>query len=468
MAIRIFDHYVHAPVVLLVLVEAVVVVLMLGLGHEIAHATVLPVPSTGGEGWGLWACAIAASVLLMAMASTGLYRIALRARFAGVLARLLVAFIVSAVFLPFLYYVAPPLYIHPVVMAVSSVFALAALSATRVAFLKLVDENLFKRRILVLGAGKRAAQFLKLRRMADQRGFKLVRYMAMPGDQPAEAELPQKRVLPLPDDLFAFARRHHIDEIVIALDDRRGKLPIRALLECRLDGIDCTDVMNFLERETGKINLDLVRPSWFIFETGFRRQLARRVAQRVFDVLASLTILVLTSPIMLVVAIAIMVEDGAPVFYRQRRVGKNNQPFEVLKFRSMRTDAEAAGEAVWAKENDDRVTRVGRVIRKLRIDELPQLINVLAGTMSIVGPRPERPEFVEKLREDLPFYMERHRVKPGITGWAQLCYPYGSSDKDALEKLQYDLYYVKNRSLLFDIMILLQTVEVVLWQKGAR
>lgn len=466
MAIRLFDHYVHVPVLVLVLVEATAIIVSLMLGHVIAGELGLPGRGASAADWGFWKCAVPAMVLLAAMSAMGLYRIALRARFAGVLARLLVAYLLTAVFLPFLYYVVPPLYINPGVMAISGVLALVMLASIRLGFLRLVDESLFKRRILVLGAGRRAEQFLKLRRMADQRGFKLVRYLSMPGDEPAA--LPEKRVSELPDDLHAYAQEHRIDEIVIALDDRRGKLPIRALLECRLDGIDCTDVMNFLERETGKINLDLVRPSWFIFESGFRRQVLRRVMQRLFDIVASVIMLVVAAPIMIGTAIAILVEDGGPIFYRQRRVGQNNVPFDVRKFRSMRTDAEAAGKAVWAKENDNRVTRVGSVIRKLRIDELPQLINVLLGTMSIVGPRPERPEFVEKLREDLPYYMERHRVKPGITGWAQLCYPYGSSEKDAFEKLQYDLYYVKNRSLLFDIMILLQTVEVVLWQKGAR
>ncbi|MEM9321315.1 MAG: TIGR03013 family XrtA/PEP-CTERM system glycosyltransferase [Pseudomonadota bacterium] len=466
MAIRVFDHYVHLPVLVLVIVEAIIVSLALVLGHTIAEAAGFISASTRGADWGFWNCGITTAVLLCAMAAMGLYRIALRARYSGVLARLFVAFVLTAVFLPFLYYVVPPLYIHPLVMLISSGIAIVGLAAVRLGFLKLVDESLFKRRVLVLGAGRRAEQFLKLRRMADQRGFKLVRYLSMPGDEPAQ--LPEKRVQPIPDNLYDYAVEHRIDEIVIAVDDRRGTLPIRDLLECRLDGIDVTDVINFLERETGKINLELIRPSWLIFENGFRRQLPRRVAQRIFDIVSSGIVLVLASPIMLLTAIAILIEDGRPIFYRQRRVGKNNVDFDVLKFRSMGKDAEAEGEAVWAKEDDDRITRVGHIIRKLRIDELPQVLNVLAGQMSVVGPRPERPEFVERLKEQLPYYMERHRVRPGITGWAQLCYPYGSSEKDAFEKLQFDLYYVKNRTLIFDFMILLQTAEVVLWQKGAR
>ncbi|MEO0344824.1 MAG: TIGR03013 family XrtA/PEP-CTERM system glycosyltransferase [Pseudomonadota bacterium] len=463
---RIFDHHIPLPVFVLILVEAAIIWVSLTLGHVIAEAVQLVPAGYRGSGWGFYSCTIAAGALLVCIAAMGLYRIALRARFAGVVARLLVAFVLTALVLPFVYYVLPPLYIHPLIMLLSTGIAFTALCGVRLAFLKLIDESLFKRRILVLGAGKRAEQFLKLRRMADQRGFKLVRYISMPSD--AQAELPAKRVMDMPGNLHDFVREERISEIVIALDDRRGSLPVRELLECRLAGIDVTDVMNFLERETGKVNLELVRPSWFVFEAGFRRQLPRRIAQRVFDVVASSVLVVLTAPIMLGTAIAILLEDGAPIFYRQRRVGQNSTLFDVLKFRSMRTDAEASGEAVWATPDDARVTRVGRIIRKLRFDELPQLFNVLGGSMSMVGPRPERPEFVEKLRTDLPYYMERHRVKPGITGWAQLCYPYGSSQKDAFEKLQYDLYYVKNRTLLFDIIILLQTAEVVLWQKGAR
>jgi sugar transferase (PEP-CTERM system associated) len=218
------------------------------------------------------------------------------------------------------------------------------------------------------------------------------------------------------------------------------------------------------------VRLDVLNPSWIIFGEGFRVSLVQRALERGFDVAATLGLLLVSAPFMIAVTLAIWIEDGlrAPVLYRQRRVGRHGAVFDVLKFRSMRTDAEPTGEAVWAVKNDPRVTRVGAVIRKTRLDELPQLFNVLRGDMSFVGPRPERPEFVHQLEERIPYYRERHTVKPGITGWAQLCYPYGSSERDAIEKLQYDLYYVKNRSLLFDLVILIQTVEVVLWGKGAR
>ena len=260
------------------------------------------------------------------------------------------------------------------------------------------------------------------------------------------------------------------EEIVVAMDDRRGNLPIRELLDARLKGIDVIDLLQFLERETGKIRIDLVSPGWLIFSPGFRRSRFRQFAKRVLDVLVSSLLLLLGAPAMLLAALAIKIEDGltAPVFYRQLRVGKGNVPFEVRKFRSMRPDAEKDGKAVWASKNDNRITRVGNFLRNSRLDELPQVFNVLAGQMSVVGPRPERPEFVADLQKNISYYSERHVVKPGITGWAQLKYGYGATEEDAIEKLQYDLYYIKNQTILLDILIILQTLEVVLWGKGAR
>jgi sugar transferase (PEP-CTERM system associated) len=254
------------------------------------------------------------------------------------------------------------------------------------------------------------------------------------------------------------------------MDDRRRDFPVRELLDCRLAGVEVIDLVSFLERETGRVHLDVLNPSWIIFSEGFRRDGVRQATKRAFDIVASFALVLVTWPFMLLTALAILLEDGprAPVLYRQRRVGLDGRNFDVLKFRSMRTDAEGDGKARWATGSDDRVTRVGSFIRKVRIDELPQIFNVLRGDMSFVGPRPERPQFVAELSDSIPYYEERHCAKPGITGWAQICYPYGSSEKDSLEKLQYDLYYLKNHSLLFDMMILLQTVEVVLLGKGAR
>ncbi|HVF16042.1 MAG TPA: TIGR03013 family XrtA/PEP-CTERM system glycosyltransferase, partial [Steroidobacteraceae bacterium] len=246
--------------------------------------------------------------------------------------------------------------------------------------------------------------------------------------------------------------------------------PMVQLLECRLEGVEIIDLISFLERETGKVRLDVLNPSWMIFSEGFRQGRVHSSLERAFDIVASLALLTLALPFMLLTMIAIKVTEGprASLFYRQIRVGQYGRPFGVLKFRSMREDAERDGKPQWATKNDSRVTRVGSFIRLTRIDELPQIINVLRGEMSFVGPRPERPEFVDQLNERIPYYRERHSIKPGITGWAQLCYPYGSSEQDAIEKLQYDLFYVKNHSLLFYMAILVQTVEVIVWGKGAR
>ena len=350
-------------------------------------------------------------------------------------------------------------------------FAAALLAACvtfllRLLFLRIVDEDAFKGRVLVYGTGKAAASLSQLRRRSDRRGFLIIGYVQPPGEIVA---IPAQQLLP-GATLHAVAATHGIDEIVVAMDERRTVFPLDQLLECRLLGIEVVDLTTFLERETGKVYLESLNPSWLIFGPGFRRDAIRLMTERTFDVLASLGLLLLTWPFMLLTAAAIKFEDGwrAPVFYRQKRVGLGNRVFEVLKFRSMSVNAESNGEARWAARSDSRVTRVGSVIRKIRIDELPQILNILRGDMSFVGPRPERPEFVELLAQKIPFYRERHFVKPGLTGWAQICYPYGSSEQDAAQKLQYDLYYVKNHHLLFDLYILLQTAEVILWRKGAR
>jgi sugar transferase (PEP-CTERM system associated) len=315
----------------------------------------------------------------------------------------------------------------------------------------------------VYGAGKRAARLLKLRRRSDRRGFDIVAFVPAVGD----AELVEDaRVKRHPGCLIELAREVKADEIVVAMDDRRQGFPVAELLECKFTGVTVTDVLGFLERETGKMAIDLVNPSWLIFSEGFDAALKTRIGSRVVDIVAASAMLVLTAPQLALAALAVLVEDGAPLLNRQKRVGARGRTFEVLKFRSMIKNAEADGKARWAAHSDSRITRVGAVVRKFRIDELPQLFNVLRGEMSLVGPRPERPEFVERLARTIPYYHERHAVKPGITGWAQLCYPYGSSDEDAMEKLQYDLYYIKHKSLVFDLIVMLQTAEVVLWGKG--
>jgi sugar transferase (PEP-CTERM system associated) len=258
-------------------------------------------------------------------------------------------------------------------------------------------------------------------------------------------------------------------EVVLALEERRNALPLKDLLRIKTTGVHVNEISTFFERETGRVDLASVNPSWLIFSDGFSSsRMLSSIAKRLFDITASLILLTLTLPLIALTAIAVKLESRGPAFYRQRRVGLYNTGFDIVKLRSMRQDAEVAGQAVWAEKDDPRITRVGRIIRKLRIDELPQAWSVLKGEMSFVGPRPERPQFVDELEQQLPYYAERHMVKPGITGWAQINYPYGASIEDSRQKLEYDLYYAKNYSPFLDLLILLQTIRVVLFPEGAR
>lgn len=416
----------------------------------------------------LWPRGVLFSVALAGcLLAFGLYSARQRARSVGIFVRVVVAVTVGIGVTTTCFYIIPNLWIGRGVLALAAVASASIVIILRLGFSRFVDETPFKRRVLVYGTGRSAAAISGLRRRADQRGFLLIGFV-----QPeAEAiDVPEERVLTPNGDLLKLCKWLNIDEVVVAMDDRRRAFPIRELLDCRLAGIDVTELLTFLERETGRVRIDVLNPSWLIFGEGFNRGSLRLFTSGAIDVVAGLVLLTLSLPFMLATAIAIKLEDGwrAPVLYRQERVGLGGQPFNLLKFRSMRVDAESDGAARWAEKNDPRVTRVGAVIRKLRIDELPQIINVLRGDMCFVGPRPERPQFVADLADRIPYYMQRHCVKPGITGWAQLCYPYGSSEQDAVEKLQYDLYYIKNNGLLFDLSILVQTAEVVLMGKGAR
>ncbi|MCR5866259.1 TIGR03013 family XrtA/PEP-CTERM system glycosyltransferase [Aquincola sp. J276] len=260
-----------------------------------------------------------------------------------------------------------------------------------------------------------------------------------------------------------------MSEIVVAVTERRGgNMPLRDLLDCKIKGIRVSDISTHFEKTLGKLRLDYVNAGWLIFGDGFDQGFFRTAVKRLFDILSAAVLLVVSAPVMLVTMLLIRMESPGPVFYRQQRVGLNGESFDVVKFRSMRNDAEKDGKPRWATAADDRITKVGRVIRKLRIDELPQLFNVLKGEMSIVGPRPERPFFVEKLTQEIPYYAVRHSIKPGVTGWAQVRYHYGATVEDSQEKLQFDLYYVKNHTLFLDLLILFETVAVVLTGKGAR
>ncbi len=397
----------------------------------------------------------------------GLYSARQRARGAGIFVRVLVAVAAGIVVTGLCFDIIPDFRLGRNVLSLATISAAAVVVVLRLGFSHWLDETPLRRRVLVYGTGKRAAVVSRLRRRVDQRGFLLTGFVRPEGEG---LEVPGQRVLTPPASLLELCRRTRIDEVVVAMDDRRRAFPMSELLECRTAGIEVTDLLTFLERETGRVRIDVLNPSWLIFGQGFSRSSLRMFMSNVLDLLASILLLIVSLPFMLLTALAIKLEDGwrAPVFYRQERVGLRGRHFKLLKFRSMCVNAETNGEAQWAQKDDPRVTRVGAVIRKLRIDELPQVVNVLRGHMSFVGPRPERPQFVESLSQKFPYYTYRHCVKPGITGWAQLCYHYGSSDEEALEKLEYDLYYIKNRNFLFDLSILVQTAEVVFFSKGAR
>lgn len=465
MAIRIFQHYWQLPLAVLACVESLLFVaapyaaaLTLGDHSESARELVgLLLPR------GL----LFAGVLFISLAAMGLYNSRQRSRLAAMVSRVAASVGAGSLVLVVVFFLFPTLHMYRSWLLLAVLYAFAASVVVRIVFDTVVDEEIFKRRILVYGAGRRAGSIARLRRRSDRRGFTVVGYVAADGDEIAvtESEVIRQQV-----DLAELCEKQSVDEIVVAMDDRRRQFPMEQLLECRLDGVEIIELVTFLERETGKVRLDVLNPSWMIFSEGFRQGRLHGALERAFDILASLLLLIVAAPIMLLTVIAIKLTEGitAPVLYRQMRVGQYGRPFPLMKFRSMRQDAERDGKPQWAQKNDSRVTRVGSFIRLTRIDELPQMLCVLRGDMSFVGPRPERPEFVDQLNERIPYYRERHSIKPGITGWAQLCYPYGSSEQDALEKLQYDLFYVKNHSLLFYIAILVQTVEVIVWGKGAR
>lgn len=409
-----------------------------------------------------------ALIIFLGMAAMGLYQRRFRHGIAGVVLRLGSALFLGAGVIGLVYYLLPEVSLGRGVMGFTLILSALFVLLIRITFIKTIDQDTLKRRVLVVGAGEYANQIgQNLRRRTDQRGFRVVGYVHVKG----EHDVVDEHLIVRPDvPLLALCTQLQIDEVVIAVGERRRKsFPVHDLLDCKLSGIDVIDLQCFFEREVGKIKLDIMNPSWLIFSDGFNQSEVQASLKRMFDLLMSMVLLLVTWPAMLLVALAIYIGDGfkGPILYRQVRVGRHWQLFNVYKFRSMRVDAEKQG-AQWAQKSDPRITPVGAFIRKVRLDELPQIFNVIRGDMSFVGPRPERPEFVTELSEQIPYFAERHRVKPGITGWAQVCYPYGASEKDSLEKLQYDLYYIKNYTLFLDFVIILQTANEVIWGKGAR
>ncbi|MDF1831230.1 MAG: TIGR03013 family PEP-CTERM/XrtA system glycosyltransferase [Porticoccaceae bacterium] len=464
---RLFGHYVHAQFLLLAMSELVIIFSIstaiynyfLPANTEIATQSALEI---GGK------IALMSIVFMFFMVAMGLYDTRQRERLSGLVMRLIAVLFFAVVAMKLFYRFTPSLSAGDGLLEISALASVSGLALIRALFYKFVDGRVLLRRVLVVGTGENAQFIDRLRRKADMRGFRLVGFIESELGQAPQVD--QSRILTFEGSLSSYAIANDIDEIVLALDERRKNIPTDELLNCRMKGIDITDTVDFFERESALIQLDLVQPSWFIHSGGCNRHFIRASVKRSFDIMVSIGLLVLSAPLMLLTSVAIMLESRGkgPVLYSQQRVGRNGQCFNVHKFRSMKTDAEADGVARWAQKEDPRITRVGSFIRKYRLDELPQLWNVLIGEMSLVGPRPERPEFVKELCQANPMYKERHRVCPGITGWAQLCYPYGASAEDSMSKLQYDLYYVKNYGLFLDAYTLIQTIEVVLFKKGSR
>jgi len=460
--IRLFKHYIPHAVVLLWLVDVILLLIAAELSWRLRAEQIGIDP--GELGQRAWSHLGFVFVTTTAMIAVGVYGSdALRSlRFAA--ARLLVAISLSVIALSFFDFIIAGQNFWRSTLAYGMAFGLVLLVLNRLVLGGLLGTSAFRRRVLVLGDGVRAQ---RLRVLGDrpESGFVIVGFVGMnEGDPIIEEAIPRGAI----HNLNIYVENLGVSEVVLALEERRNALPLKDLLRIKTAGVHVNEFSSFLERETGRVDLGTLNPSWLIFSDGFSSgRMISSAAKRVFDVCASALLLALTFPLIALFALLVKIDSKGPAFFRQTRVGLYGQDFSIIKLRSMRLDAEADG-AKWASQNDPRVTRVGNFIRKVRIDELPQAWSVLKGDMSFVGPRPERPEFVADLEEQLPYYAERHMVKPGITGWAQINYPYGASIEDARHKLEYDLYYAKNYTPFLDLLIMLQTLRVVLWHEGAR
>jgi sugar transferase (PEP-CTERM system associated) len=467
--IKLFDHHVRLPYFYLGILEfnihiaAVYISAFLWLPDRTINLSDLSDP------FYVYAL-IYSTVMLSSTLALDVYTVRYREGFIAAAIRTIVSYcLLASTILSIFFDIFPHLNLGSGLLAICVAMSFILGIPSRWVFYEVITSESLKRRVLVLGAGRNAKEMWSVLE-PDRRysAFQIVGFLDEKGRDEAATGL---KMVKYDGSLLQCSKDLDIDEIVVALDERRrsegGTFPLRDLLDCKLRGVFVTDAVAFCERERGKIELSLISPSWMVFSTGFKFSQARDIIKRTFDIFICIVLLFLTLPLMLMTALMVFLEDGSPVFFKQVRVGLNNKEFTLYKFRSMRKDAEKDG-AQWAKANDNRVTKVGAFIRNTRLDELPQIYNILRGDMSFVGPRPERPEFTVDLAEKIDFYNERHRVKPGMMGWAQLKYPYGASIEDARNKLKYDLYYTKNHSLLLDMLIVLQTVEIVLLGKGVR
>jgi sugar transferase (PEP-CTERM system associated) len=413
----------------------------------------------------VWKIALVTALCQLCFYYNDLYDLTIVQSSRELLIRLLQAAGAAAIVLAVACVTVPSLILDPTTFLTALGGFVIAVTSWRAAFYYFSRDPHLEERVLVVGTGH-AAQ-LVARQIGGQHDF-AYRLVGFVDDGEGIEVVRHHEVLGKAADLGTIIAEHQIDRVIVGLSDRRGRLPIQELLQAKLSGVRVEDATTTYERLTGKILIDDLKPSWLIFSDGFRASRITRFVKRTLDLSLSMIGFLLAAPLMAITALAIRLDSPGPILYHQERVGENGRIFTVYKFRSMRIDAERAGQPVWARDRDDRVTRVGRFIRATRLDELPQLWNVMRGDMSFVGPRPERPFFVEQLAREIPFYVQRHAVKPGLTGWAQVKYQYGSSVEDAMEKLRYDLYYIKHMSIVFDLTIVLDTVKVILFGKGAK
>ena len=379
--------------------------------------------------------------------------------------RMLQALGLAWIALALLFYVVPQVMIGRGVSLISLPVALLLMVGWRLSIHWVLGHPEIGERILIVGSGAFAVEVARETLNRPDAGFRIIGFV---DDDPAllGKSLINPKVIGLTSELASLVKRESIDRIVVAIADRRGAFPTQELLKLSLAGdVSIEESASFYERVTGRVLLDLVRPSWLIFSSRGRRARTNEILRVVIHRVVALIGAILSLPVVLVTALLIKIDSRGPVLYKQERVGKNGRPFTVMKFRSMRVDAEKDG-PVWASSGDNRMTRVGRVIRKIRVDEIPQFWNILRGDMNFVGPRPERPHFVSQLAEEISYYEQRHLIAPGLTGWAQIKYPYGASIEDARKKLEYDLYYIKNQNLMLDATIMFETIKTILFGKG--
>ena len=459
--IKIFNHYFHKRTLLKIcfdlgLVLATIVVVVFSQVVD---------PATASPGVMSTSLVLALGIVFI-NAALGFYQRVQSCTLGQTQARAVLALCLSLPLAYVVFQLSPLSFVDETVLVLSLLSALVLMLLYRVYVVHTTPQALMRQRVLVYGSGPQARLVGRALQHSDP-NVNLVGYYAGPNE--SSEETPAIGLLSSGKSLTDIVLQEQVDEIVVALSERRGgSMPLRELLDCKLHGVRVVDMATHFEKTLGQIRRDSVSAGWLIFGDGFEQGLLRTGVKRLFDIVGASALILITWPLMLITAILIKLESPGAVLYLQERVGLNGRLFRVVKFRSMCTNAEKDGQPRWAAAGDTRVTRVGRVIRKLRVDELPQLFSVLGGDMSLVGPRPERPYFVDQLTRELPYYAVRQSVKPGVTGWAQVRYHYGASVEDAAEKLQYDLYYVKNHSLFLDLVVLFETVGVVLLGKGAQ